>query len=450
MKKSDLNSNASLKSMNLEGEWYIAKDPDNIGKKSGWENGVQDDATPAYVPSIIQQFFPEYHGVAYYWCKFKSCVNIDEGERAIIRFGGADYLAEVWLNSVYLGSFEGGETPFSFDVTDALNASSENLLCVRIINPCDRDIDGLNLMNTPHRNKVIEKRAGSNLNHGGLWYGVTLTVVPTVYIEDAFLIGNIENGEIDVKVSAISKKVAEADTKLTVTVYENNEYTAKITEKSFNYNALCGDNELAFKITVPGYKLWSVDDPNLYRVEFELESEYGKHTHFVKFGFREFKIKNGYFYLNGKRIFLKSSHSGNAFPAGQMLPVKPEHIRQDFIYAKAAGFNMLRAIAGLFRPEQLDIADEIGILIYEECFASWCMAYSERETWKNSEEFEENVNRFIFFATNGCGDYYCYRVLENGETDISAIYIWEHELFEIREVAKDLAELITKYYNDEV
>ena len=66
------------------------------------------------------------------------------------------------------------------------------------------------------------------------------------------------------------------------------------------------------------------------------------------------------------------------------------------------------------------------------------------------EEFEEKVNRFVFFATNGCGDYYCYRVLENGETDTTAIYIWEHELFEIREVAKDITDLITKYYNDEV
>ena len=66
------------------------------------------------------------------------------------------------------------------------------------------------------------------------------------------------------------------------------------------------------------------------------------------------------------------------------------------------------------------------------------------------DEFEEKVNRFVFFATNGCGDYYCYRVFENGETDTSAIYIWEHELFEIREVAKNIADLIVKYYNDEV
>ena len=64
------------------------------------------------------------------------------------------------------------------------------------------------------------------------------------------------------------------------------------------------------------------------------------------------------------------------------------------------------------------------------------------------DEFEEKVNRFVYFATNGCGDYYCYRVLENGMTDDSAIYVWEHELFETREVAKDIPDLITRYYTD--
>lgn len=66
------------------------------------------------------------------------------------------------------------------------------------------------------------------------------------------------------------------------------------------------------------------------------------------------------------------------------------------------------------------------------------------------DEFEEKVNRFIFFATNGCGDYYCYRILKNGDTDTSAIYIWEHELFEIRKVATNITELISKYYNNEI
>lgn len=65
-------------------------------------------------------------------------------------------------------------------------------------------------------------------------------------------------------------------------------------------------------------------------------------------------------------------------------------------------------------------------------------------------EFEEKVNRFVYFASNGCGDYYCYRVLPNGNTDASAIYIWEHELFEIRKVADNISDLIIKYYNDEI
>ena len=66
------------------------------------------------------------------------------------------------------------------------------------------------------------------------------------------------------------------------------------------------------------------------------------------------------------------------------------------------------------------------------------------------DEFEEKVNRFVPFATNGCGDYYGYRILENGETDASVICIWEHECFEFREVAKDIVDLITKYYNNEI
>ncbi len=66
------------------------------------------------------------------------------------------------------------------------------------------------------------------------------------------------------------------------------------------------------------------------------------------------------------------------------------------------------------------------------------------------DEFLEKVDRHIFFATNGCGDYYCYRILENGETDTSAIYLWEHELFETHLVAKDIKDAIIKYYNDEI
>jgi len=106
--------------------------------------------------------------------------------------------------------------------------------------------------------------------------------------------------------------------------------------------------------------------------------------------------------------------------------------------------------------------EELKALLRETNGDNWFLLSAERiaehvktnreifPEYLEPDEFEEKVNRFVFFATNGCGDYYCYRVLENGKTDPSAIYMWEHELFEVREIAKSIAELITKYYNDEV
>lgn len=106
--------------------------------------------------------------------------------------------------------------------------------------------------------------------------------------------------------------------------------------------------------------------------------------------------------------------------------------------------------------------EELRTLLRETNGDNWLLLSAERiignvkgnreifPEYLEPDEFEKKVNRFVFFATNGCGDYYCYRVLENGETDASAIYIWEHELFETRAVAEDIADLITKYYNDEV
>ncbi len=380
-----------LKSMSLEEAWYIAKDPHNIGKNEGWEREVSKDAVEAYVPSIIQQFFPCYHGVAYYWCKFKPTISIFDSERAVLRFGGADYFAEVWLNSVYLGSYEGGETPFSFDVTNVLNADQENLLAVRIVNPCDRDIDGMNLNNTPHRNKTVKWRAGSGLNSGGLWYGVTLSALPAVYIEDEFFVGDIHSGKISITVHTNSVEENIVSAVLSACVYEKSAFGDKKAEKMFEAEIAAGKDEYTFTITLSDFKLWSIEEPNLYTITLSLASDSGCHTVSSSFGFREFLLKDGFFYLNGKKIFLKSAHSGNAFPVGQMLPVHEGHLRQDFVYAKACGFNTLRAIAGLFRPEQLELADEIGLLIYEECYASWCLGYSEMYTWKDEEELSAIV-----------------------------------------------------------
>lgn len=68
----------------------------------------------------------------------------------------------------------------------------------------------------------------------------------------------------------------------------------------------------------------------------------------------------------------------------------------------------------------------------------------------SDEEFAKELDRFIFFAGNGCGDYFCYHADSNGVIDDSAICIWEHEEFSWRRAASNMIELITKYYRDEL
>ena len=167
----------------LTGTWKLAADPDNIGREQRWFDRVQVEAQDAPVPGVIQQVFPGYHGVAWYWHTFELMrgVAASPDERALLQFGAVDYLAEVWINGSYAGTCEGGETPFEFDITDALKKSGPNLLAVRVLNPTNDAIDGYVLKQTPHRCKVVPMKNGATFNSGGIMYAVQLCIVPAVH-----------------------------------------------------------------------------------------------------------------------------------------------------------------------------------------------------------------------------------------------------------------------------
>lgn len=381
----------------LSENWFIDKDPANKGVEMGWNEKISETAIPTHVPSIIQETLPGYHGVAFYWCKLKPEIHCGETDRTILRFNGVDYKATVWLNGELLGEHEGGEAPFEFDVTKKMAFDAENLLAVRVVNPIEYDIDGLNIVNAANRNKTIHKQAGSCLNSGGIWYDVELLTFPAVYIEDKFLTGDISNGKLTAKVDIKNTLDSDEKATLTLNVYGKTASTHKIIDNSEEISVKKGSSTAEISVTVPDIRLWDIDDPFLYRVELVLTSSCGEHRESLNFGFREFKVIDGFFYLNGRKIFLKSSHSGNAFPIGQNYPVVKEQVRQDMIMAKTYGFNTVRAIAGMFRPEQIDICDEIGLLVYEECMASWQLGEGKhmlKDTENSDLDQEKMFRRF--------------------------------------------------------
>ena len=173
--------------VSLDGDaWLLATDPKNVGPSEQWFERPGPEAKPTKVPWIIQDAFPGYHGVAWYWREFVAPANPHADGRYLLRFWAVDYLAEVWLNGTHVGEHEGGESPFVLDVTEAIEAGGNNLLAVRVLNPTNEPIDGIVLNETPHRNKVMPYRAGASYNHGGIVDSVELLVVPAVRIDDLF------------------------------------------------------------------------------------------------------------------------------------------------------------------------------------------------------------------------------------------------------------------------
>ncbi|MCU0960661.1 MAG: hypothetical protein MUF48_11205, partial [Pirellulaceae bacterium] len=187
--------------ISLDGQWLLATDPQNVGRDQQWWTAPRPDAKVTKVPWIIQDAFPGYHGVAWYYRDFVVPANPHTAGRTVLRFWQVDYKCDVWLNDVPLGSHEGGESVFEFDVTDCAKVGETNRLAVRVLNPTHEPIDGIVLLETPHRNKALPYASGSAWNQGGIWDSVELLLVPQVRVEDLFVRPDWQTGQIRVQLN---------------------------------------------------------------------------------------------------------------------------------------------------------------------------------------------------------------------------------------------------------
>lgn len=361
--------------VSLDGSWRIAIDPQDAGKNQGWFTSPVADAVETKVPWIIQDAFPAYHGIAWYWRSFDAPANPNERGRYLLRFWAVDYKADVWLNDTYLGSHEGGEEPFAFDVTGVIRINSENRVAVRVLNPKDEPIDDIVLAQTPHRNKVNKYFAGASNNLGGIMDSVELVLAPEVRIEDLYVKPDWKTGNIAIQATIVNAGDETQTGALQFTVAPASSGLA-LESVVVDIDAKPGASVVESNVRVTQHRLWDIKDPYLYRVTAKLTAGLSEAEQSTRCGFRDFRFEKGRFRLNGKAILLKCSHTGNHWPIGLQLPYDPDWARRDLINVKAMGFNAIRFIAGVPMRLQLDYCDDIGLLVYEESYAAWCMENS--------------------------------------------------------------------------
>lgn len=368
----------------LAGPWRFRIDEKNLGKKRLWYRDEPSDteakAISVVVPSVWQAYVPGLTGgIGWY---FKEFVLPSAFQDRVLRlkFWAVDYFTEVWLNGMTVGNHEGGYTPFEMDITRQAKIVVENRLVVRVVDPprpltqryfripgwegtTDGTVDGFKFMEIPMGHQCWAE----GFNFGGIWQPVELLETERVYVSDVFIEPKLNPGRIEAHVELTSREQPAIEGVVRVVVRPWKDQRNLIGQSSSSGRYSPGATMVDLHVDIPEPRVWSPEDPHLYVAEVSLEYDGRiRHQTTVRFGLREFTVQDGYFQLNGKRIFVKGGHHQGTYPVTLEVPPTRDFAYDEVRIFKEAGFNLCRLWVKPATAEFLDAADELGLMLIEE------------------------------------------------------------------------------------
>lgn len=292
-----------------------------------------------------------------------------KGKRVLLHFGAVDWKTDVWVNDVKVGSHTGGFTPFSFDITEALQGKNNTLL-VKVWDPTDKGYQP--------RGKQVSRPEGIWYTPvTGIWQTVWLEPVSESYIQDLRITPDIDNSLLSLKAlvkDATSKDLVE------VKVFDGQQLVAQ--GKSINGECV--------QVAMPeNAKLWSPESPFLYTLKVSLKQG-GKLVDEVSSyaAMRKYSSKrdaNGIvrLELNNKPLFQFGPLDQGWWPDGLYTAPTDEALLYDIQKTKDFGFNMIRKHIKVEPARWYTYCDKLGIIVWQD------MPSGDRNPeWQNRKYFE--------------------------------------------------------------
>lgn len=338
-----------------------------------------------------------YEGVSW-WGKTFSLPNEASGKRIKLFFSeGVRQRAEVFVNEILVAYELVHQSPFEVDITDAVKFGGLNKLAVRITDANGNfswgDFDG---------ELWGEYYFPQSHGFGGILGEVGLKIVHPLHVEDIFVKNKPSLKDIDIDIEIVNEGSDSFEGSIHIEIIEAWKNNSAVTNPQTVYSGLADAFKLlndekktySFSASVPDASLWGIKDANLYNLIVSLKDKDGNllDKSVQRFGFRFLSIE-GYgsdarFYLNGKRTFLLSAISWGFWPTNGMYPT-PELARKHIEAAQGLGQNMLNFHRCRGNNTVLNLADEMGILYYEEPGGySSSRIKSESENAQKAKNFE--------------------------------------------------------------
>ncbi len=296
-----------------------------------------------------------YEGSVWYRTRF-AVKKSAPGHRLFVYFGAANYEADVYLNGKKLGKHIGGFTPFAYEITKLAQATN-NSLVVRVNN--NRHAEAVPTVNTDW------------WNYGGITRDVLLVETPATFISN-----------FRVRLKPGTTNTIEANVQLDGA---DKERTVKISLPALKLAAeiKTSTNGFAqFEVSTPNLPLWSPASPVLHNVEISSGDDQLKD----RVGFRTIATSGTDVLLNGHKVFLRgiSIHEENSRRGGRAWSAADA--RQLLGWAKELNCNFVRLAHYPHNEHMARLADEMGLLVWEEIPVYWTIQWTNAETLANAKK----------------------------------------------------------------
>jgi len=266
------------------------------------------------------------------------------GKSVVLHIGAAKSNLMVFVNGKYIGYGEDGKLPSEFDLSSVLVAG-KNLVVLKVMRWCD----------------------GTYLEGQDYWRMSGIT-------RDCYLVKREKTHIQDFSVHTILDQNYKS-AKLQVDVQLNNASAAKVSARLMDGNQLVASSDLVFNneasktvsIPVAEPKLWSAEEPNLYKLMLTLTDNSGKVTEVVPqlVGFRDIKVQEGLMLVNGEPVLIKGANRHETDPVtGQTI--SKESMLKDILLMKQYNINAVRTCHYPNDEYWYELCDIYGIYVVDE------------------------------------------------------------------------------------
>ncbi|WP_215223995.1 glycoside hydrolase family 2 TIM barrel-domain containing protein [Echinicola shivajiensis] len=292
-------------------------------------------------------------GIGWYRKKF-DFQELNDNSDYQLYFDGIYKNSEVWINGHYLGKRPNGFVSFFYEIGQYLNPA-DNEIIVKVDHreyADSRYYTGSGI----YRNVYLITKSPIHFKTWGVFFST-----PEVSSEKAMV-------KVQVDIKSSDEKTAAVRIKARLLNASN-----EVASTEFGSFVPAGDeNHEALYMEVNRPKLWSPDEPNLYKLEVSLWADgklLDKYVDQVGFRSIRFDADEGFF-LNGENMLIKGvciHHDAGTFGAAVPKTVWAKRLET----LKDLGCNAIRMSHYPHQDYIYELCDEMGFLVQDEAFDEW-------------------------------------------------------------------------------